>query len=106
MISNGNVITGVNEMNDFIRVMLGTFAIGGHSKYPVGFSFGNSPYPDLIDIISDDEDTAWTEADFPADWEVEPDPYYGGDDWQESDEYDYEPDVDEAQEWHDFDPDC
>lgn len=25
---------------------------------------------------------------------------------EEGDDYDYEPDVDEAQEWADFDPDC
>ena len=26
--------------------------------------------------------------------------------WLEDEDEDYEPDVDEAQEWHDFDPDC
>mgnify|MGYP001593852439 CR=1 FL=1 len=29
MISRGEVITSVNHMNDFIKVMLGTFVVGG-----------------------------------------------------------------------------
>lgn len=67
MISNGEVITSDERMDDLVEVMLG-------DRFPIDFDLGNSPYPDLFDVLTDD--------------------------------YDYEPDVDEAQEWHDFDPDC
>lgn len=83
LITAGEVITDTKDMDDLTEIMTGN-----------PYSFGGcSPYPDLLDIISDDEDT---------DWRDESDDY----DTPEWDEADYEPDVDEAQEWHDFDPDC
>lgn len=98
MISKGEVITSVNNQNDFIKVMLGTFAVGGHSKYPLGFTFGHSPYPTL---------PLWNPAEM---CEVCECFLVGGEEIVCEDcanyQADDEPDVDEAQEWYDYDPDC
>ncbi len=99
MISNGEVITSEERMDDFVEVMLG-------DRFPIDFDLGHSPYDPsefaywpyyLItagEVITDDED-ATDLLDTMMGYEKEFD-----------EDYDYEPDVDESQEWHDFDPDC
>lgn len=93
MISNGEVIATDVRMDDFVEVMLG-------DRFPLDFGLGNSPYPDLSLWHSNEMCRecgcflGYNETEICIDCESSR-PDYGD-----------EPDVDEAQEWYDFDPDC
>ena len=109
MISRGEVVSNLGAMNDFIKVMLGTFAVGGSTGYPLTFSFGHSPYnPSQYDDSDDsDGDDLFIPEETDDDYEWDDIPQTHGDDYDYYDYYDgYEPEVDEAQEWADYDPDC
>lgn len=96
MISEGEVITDAEKMDDLLEVMTGS-RYGFEPRMfqcPVSGNRWEVNPSDVCEI----QDGPMDGLDGEPDWEYEQQRIFHAEDWED--------DVDESQEWHDFDPDC